>query len=207
MNAFHSQFDSIPLPQQERKPRFAFSLAAPVGVSVSADGLAVTHVGTQGWLGALVEPAVSSAKRYYAEWVIEAADVNCAIMIGVTDLDAAPPAEQYIYSMPGSRMYVCHNSTAQPGGRAWGATGQRVRGERVGLLVERGSLSVYINGARLGPGPMATDLPQRVQTSARARTRALKQSYDHTGTQGGHTDVCAHHVRTPAHTLGGNRSA
>jgi hypothetical protein len=30
--------------------------------------------------------------------------------------------------------------------------------------VERGGVSVYVNGARLGPGPMATDLPQRVST-------------------------------------------
>ena len=41
-----------PPPLQERRPRFAFSRAAPEGVSVSADGLAVTSVGTHEWQGA-----------------------------------------------------------------------------------------------------------------------------------------------------------
>jgi hypothetical protein len=83
----------------------------------------------------------------------------------VTDLDAAPPAGQSMHSMQGSRMYCCYNSTAYPGGRAWGVSGKRARGDRVGLLVERGEVSVYVNGARLGPGPMATDLPQRVRSA------------------------------------------
>ncbi len=117
-----------------------------------------------GWRGALAEPAFSSAERCYAEWVIEEADTGCHIMIGVTDLDAVPPARQSMRNMPGSRMYYCHTSMAFPGDRDWGATGQRARGDRVGLLVERGGVSVYVNGARLGPGPMATDLPQRVRT-------------------------------------------
>ncbi len=67
-------------------------------------------------------------------------------------------------------MYDCRDSLAYPGHRDWGATGRRARGERVGLLVERGSVSVYVNGARLGPGPMATALPQRVRTARRGRT-------------------------------------
>jgi hypothetical protein len=149
---------------------FAFSRAIPEGVSVSADGLAVSRVGIE-WndnlLGALVEPAFSSAERCYAEWVIEEADADCRILIGVTDLDAAPPAGQCMRDMPGSRMYSCRTSNLWPGGRDWGATGQRARGDRVGLLVERGGVSVYVNGARLGPGPMATDLPQRVRLTAR----------------------------------------
>ena len=109
--------------------------------------------------------AVSSAERCYAEWVIEETDANCYIVIGVTDLDAAPPAGQIMHTMPGSCMYRCHNSRAYPGNRDWGAAGRRARGERVGLLVERGSVWVYVDGARLGPGPMATDLPQRVGTA------------------------------------------
>jgi hypothetical protein len=148
------------------------------GVSVSADGLAVSRVGTAGWRGALVEPAFSSAERCYAEWVIEKADSICAIMIGVTDLDAAPPAGQSMYTMPGSHIYNCHTSKAWPGNRDWGASGLRARGDRVGLLVERGGVSVYVNGERLGPGPMATDLPQRVRTrtsAALARTRSPRR--------------------------------
>ena len=96
-------------------------------------------------------------------------------MIGVTDLDAAPPAGQYMHDKPGSRMYDCCDSRAWPRYRDWGAAGRRARGERVGLLVERGSVWVYVNGARLGPGPMATDLPQRVRVPLRdaARTRCL----------------------------------
>jgi hypothetical protein len=131
---------------------------------VSADGLTVSHVGApSAWLGALVEPAVSSAERCYAEWVIEVADPYCSIMLGVTDLEAAPPAGQYLLTHPGSRLYYCADSKAYPGSRNWGATGRRTRGDRVGLLVERGGVSVYVNGARLGPGPMATDLPPRVR--------------------------------------------
>ena len=100
------------------------------------------------------------------------------ILIGVTE--ATPSlfdifrAERKTWSpacclLPGSRMYWCRNSLALPGGTTnasyWGATGQRVHGDRVGMLVEEGSLSVYVNGARLGPGPMATDLPQHVSTA------------------------------------------
>ncbi len=83
----------------------ALSRAVPKGVSVSADGLAVSRVGPDsGYQGAVVEPAVRSAERCYAEWVIEEADEFCVIMIGVTDLDAAPPAGQYMHDKPGSRM-------------------------------------------------------------------------------------------------------
>jgi hypothetical protein len=71
-----------------------------------------------------------------------------------------------MFNKPGSRMYYCYDSRAWPGNRDWGAAGRRARGERVGLLVERGSVLVNVNGARLGPGPMATDLPQRVRTAS-----------------------------------------
>ena len=149
------------------KPPFAFRRAVPEGVSVSANGLAVSRMGTAGWANgaSLVEPAFSSAERHYAEWVIEEADFHCSILIGVTDLDAAPPAGQRMHDMPGSRMYSCYDSKAFPGHRNWGAAGRRARGDRVGLLVERGGVWVYVNGARLGPGPMATDLPKRVRTA------------------------------------------
>ena len=116
----------------------------------------------------MVEPAFSSAQRCYAEWVIEA-DAYSYILLGVTDLDAAPPAGGNIFVMPGSRMYYCRDSRAYPGNRDWGAAGRRARGDRVGLLVERGSVSVYVNGARLGPGPMATDLPPRVRAPSSPR--------------------------------------
>jgi hypothetical protein len=154
-----------PLPWQEqaRQPRFAFRRDVPEGIFVSSSGLAVSRVGTANqWQGAVVEPAVSSAERCYAEWVIEEADADCSIMLGVTDIYAAPPAGQRMFSKPGSSFYNCCNARAYPGGRIWGAAGKRARGDRVGLLVERGSVSVYVNRVRLGPGPMATDLPQRV---------------------------------------------
>jgi hypothetical protein len=164
ISSISSEFLSLSLQARARQSPFAFCRAVPEGVSVSADGLAVYRVGTAGWQNdsALVEPAFSSAERCYAEWVIVEADADCHIMIGVTDLDAAPPDGKCMYNKPGSRMYYCHDSRAFPGKRDWGATGQRARGDRVGLLVERGGVSVYVNGARLGPGPMATDLPQRV---------------------------------------------
>ena len=56
-------------------------------------------------------------------------------------------------------MYHCYNSNALPENRDWGASGRRAAGDRVGLLVHEGRLSVYLNGERLGPGPMAGDLP------------------------------------------------
>jgi hypothetical protein len=155
-----------------QQAHFAFSRAVPEGVSVSANGLAVSRVGAVGYLGALVEPAVSSAGRWYAEWVIEEADARCLVMLGVTDLTAAPPAGRYMYDRPGSRMYNCYSSMAFPGSRAWGATGRRARGDRVGLLVARGSMWVFVNGAQLGPGPMATDLPHMVRTARIDSTHA-----------------------------------
>ena len=142
----------------------AFSRAVPEGVSVSADGLAASRAGTDsdGFRGVLVEPAFCSAERCYAEWIIEEADRYCCIMVGVTDMDSVPADGQSLYRLPGSRMHCCCTSLAYPGGRDWGAKGQVEQGDRVGVLVERGSVWVYVNGARLGPGPMATDLPQRV---------------------------------------------
>ncbi len=119
-----------------------------------------------------MEPAVDSAERSYAEWVIEECDGICNILIGVTDLDAAvPPAGQDMHAMPGSCMFCCNDSTAVVGStikRNWSAELMtkimtRARGERVGLLVERGCVWVYVDGVRLGPGPMATDLPTRVR--------------------------------------------
>ena len=72
-----------------------------------------------------------------------------------------------IHSHPGSRMFYCFNSTACPGERDWGAGGRQLKkGDRVGLLVEAGRLWVHVNGARLGPGPMAEDLPPRVRFAA-----------------------------------------
>ncbi len=146
----------------------------------------VGHGANDTWLGAVVEPAFSSAERRYAEWVIEEASALCNITIGVTDLDAAPPAGQCIFSNLGSRMYYCLDSRVFLGSSACSdldASGRRSRGDRVGLLVERGSAWVYVNGARLGPGPMATDLPQRVRTGTacthdsdrRARALALPE--------------------------------
>ena len=105
----------------------------------------------------MLEPAVSTAERAYVEWLIEEPGAKCDIMLGVTALDALPPGD--LYSNPSSRMYYCHNSQAYPGYRDWGASGRRAAGDRVGLLVHEGRLSVYLNGERLGPGPMAGDLP------------------------------------------------
>ena len=105
----------------------------------------------------MLEPAVSTAERAYVEWVIEEADANCNILLGVTALDALPPG--ILHDSPSSRMYYCHNSRAYPASRGWGASGRRAAGDRVGLLVHEGRLSVYLNGERLGPGPMAGDLP------------------------------------------------
>jgi hypothetical protein len=144
-------------------PQVVFTQPALDGVSVSADRLVFT-LETDGWRGNLLEPAIHSTRdRCYAECIVEDTRVSSAIMFGVTDLDVIPPAGKCIYNMPGSRMFYCNNFKTYPGGRAWGPAGRCTSGDRVGLLVERGSVSVYVNGARVGPGPMATDLPERVR--------------------------------------------
>ncbi len=102
--------------------RFAFRRAEPAGgIRVSDDGQAVACVGTslirtKGWHSAVIEPAISSAERCYAEWAIEGIGTEASIMIGVTDLDAALPPGQVFYNKPGSRLYYCESSTAWPGG-------------------------------------------------------------------------------------------
>ena len=140
----------------------------PECVLVSANRLAVSRVGDGPYIGrrmigVLVDPVIRTVERCYAEWVIEEAGEDCKILIGVTDFNAA---SRNIFNMSRSRMYYCANSRALLGGtkvpRRWGAVGRRSRGDRVGLLVERGSVSVYVNGTRLGVGPMATDLPHQV---------------------------------------------
>ena len=133
------------------------------GITVSDHGMTVTSGEGVVWRGALAEGAVDTGGRAYAEWVIEEADLLFHIMLGVTALEAAPPAGTRIYNSPESRMYCCANSRAYPGGRDWGPSGRRRKGDRVGLLVDGGRLWVYVNGARLGPGPMASDLPARVR--------------------------------------------
>ena len=135
---------------------FKFGDRLSPGVSVSADRLAVTNQAI-GWKRGMLEPAISTAERAYVEWLIEEPGAGCSILLGVTALDALPPGS--LYDNPSSRMYDCDDSTAYPGNRDWGASGRRAAGDRVGLLVHEGRLSVYLNGERLGPGPMAGDLP------------------------------------------------
>ena len=133
-------------------------------ITISDDGMSVTRgSGASGWRGALAEEAEDTGGRAYAEWVIEEADANCNIMLGVTALEAAPPAGTCIHGSPESRMYHCSNSRAYPDGRGWGTSGRRQKGDRVGLLVDGGRLWVYVNGALLEPRPMASDLPARVR--------------------------------------------
>ena len=156
----HTECVGVAVQRQELK--FG-SRVAVEGLSVSADGLVLTKTEAAGrWCGGM-EPPVSTAERSYVEWVIEEADANVNIMLGVTGLEAAPAAGTGIYESPCSRMYYCANSKAYAGsGRNWGVTGRRSKGDRVGLLVHGGSLSVYVNGELLGQGPMATDLPAQV---------------------------------------------
>jgi hypothetical protein len=152
---------------QVRKWRFGGRVAK--GVTISDDGMAATRAkgAEYEYQGALVEEAVDTGGRAYAEWVIEEAVGDCYIMLGVTALEAAPQAgtcmHNSIADSPESRMYGCRNSRAYPGYRDWGGSGLRRKGDRVGLLVDKGRLWVVVNGARLGPGPMASDLPARVR--------------------------------------------
>jgi hypothetical protein len=138
------------------------------GVTVSDDGMAMTRGKIRGYIyrGALVEGVVDTGGRAYAEWAIEEADACCFIMLGVTALEVAPQDGTDMLNSPESRMYFCYDSTAWPGNRDWGASGRRRKGDRVGLLVDGGRLWVCVNGARLGPGPMASDLPARVRFAA-----------------------------------------
>jgi hypothetical protein len=123
----------------------------------------VSHNGpTNQRQGALMESLIPTTRSCYAEWIIEEAGPDCNIMVGVTALRTVPPVGQYIFGHPSSRMYCCWDSNTYPGGRSWGPTGRLSQGDRVGLMVKGSSMSVYVNGALLGPGPMATDLPQQV---------------------------------------------
>jgi hypothetical protein len=87
------------------------------GVTVSDAGMVATR-GEQGadeWRGALAEGPVDTGGRTYAEWVIEEADGDCSIMLGVTALEETPPAGTTIHSSRNSRMFDCLESTAWPG--------------------------------------------------------------------------------------------
>ena len=113
----------------------------------------------------MLEPEISTAGTAYVEWLIEEAGASCCIMLGVTALVTA--VQGGIQNDPSSRMYHCKNSTTYPGGLVLGVSGRRAAGDRVGLLVQQGRLSVLVNGARLGPGPMAGDpLPPRARFCA-----------------------------------------
>ena len=123
-----------------------------------------------GWRAGLLEGEVDTTGRACVEWAIEETghDTYTFIMLGVTDLAAPPaPGTSFIRAHPGSRMLHCRDSHSYPGNRDWGAGGRQLKkGDRVGLLVEAGRLWVHVNGARLGPGPMAEDLPPRVRFAA-----------------------------------------
>ena len=130
----HTECVGVAVQRQELK--FG-SRVAVEGLSVSADGLVLTKTEAAArFCGGMLEQPVSTAERSYVEWVIEEADANCDIMLGVTGLEAAPAAGTGIYASPCSRMYYCKDSKAHSGGsgRNWGATGRRSKGDRVGLL-------------------------------------------------------------------------
>ena len=62
-------------------------------------------------------------------------------------------------------MYCCSSSKIYPSGRDCSAEGRgrRAVGDRVGLMVEQGKMSIYVNGSLLEQGPMATGLTKRVR--------------------------------------------
>ena len=148
------------------------------GVTVSDDGMAATRGrGYAEWQCALAEEAVDTGGRAYAEWVIEEADADCQILLGVTALEAVPPAGTNLFDSHESSMFCC-NAWAWPGcsvtKSVWsGCTdrgGRRRKGDRVGLLVDGGQVWVFVNGARLGSGPMASYYrPARVRFAVEMR--------------------------------------
>ena len=155
-------------------PRAGFhfgALAAPGGFAVSDDGITLTRTGTVGpYLAALAEPEFDSSIRTYVELVLDAVppgESKCYAFLGVTAL-TAPPGGQgrwaELSSDPASRTFYCLNGSAMPGERSWGTA--LAPGDRVGLLVDAGRLTVLVNGAQVGPGPMADDVPRRVRLAA-----------------------------------------
>mmetsp|Transcript_1527 Transcript_1527/g.4141 ORF Transcript_1527/g.4141 Transcript_1527/m.4141 type:complete len:203 (-) Transcript_1527:504-1112(-) len=147
-----------------RSKAFSFAVPAMEGLAISPDRRTATRVDKSDcWRGAFLSPAVRSADRSYVEFVIEVSDDNCAFNIGVTTAHAFPADFTTAREQAGSRMYRSHNSWAYPGGRDWCGTQRRRAGERVGLLLEAGRLWVYVNGERLGAGPMASDVPEQVR--------------------------------------------
>lgn len=141
-------------------------------MAVSDDRLAVTRTSSDYFESALVEPAFDSAVgRTYAEWSLDHDDECCHVLLGVTALEAAPSGKDVIES-PQSRLYFCHDSSVWPlrsAPASWDGRGRRLRqGDRVGLLVEGGRAWVYVNGERVGGGPMAEGLPRRLRFLAAA---------------------------------------
>jgi hypothetical protein len=155
---------------QGRQTDFRFgALAVPGGFAVSDDGRTLTRTGAEGpYLAALAEPDFDSAGRTYAELeVFPAGADRCYAFLGVTALPAPPGGGgrwAELSSDPATRAFYCLNGCAMPGERPFGA--ELARGDRVGLLVAAGRLTVFVNGARVGPGPMAEDVPPRVRLAA-----------------------------------------
>ena len=135
----------------------------------------VNRKGNDGYQAGLLEPPVAAAGRAYVELLIEQANSLCRVMMGVTGLTAPPADGAALGESPLSVMLQCSDSMARRGGEDvdFGATGRRGVGERVGLLVDRGRLFAYVNGARIG-GCMAEQLPPRVRFAVDLRFEACQ---------------------------------
>jgi hypothetical protein len=136
----------------------------------------VASEGAWGWRAALLEPAVCRAERCYAEWVVDEDGAGSgSFQVGVTSLDAVPPNGHSMGGMQGTHMHSfngaaapplkcaatgCKKPAARPKGR--GAPLHWAGGDRVGVLVEQGNASVFVNGVRVGTGPFAAGLAKRV---------------------------------------------
>jgi hypothetical protein len=147
-------------------PRFGLDVSA--GLTVSTDGLSLSipqAAEASTWRAGLMEPPVATAGRGFVEFLIEeAGESGCCVVLGVTARRGAPPHGQSLFRDSDSHVYYCRDSSAWPGNRALAPSRLPCRpGDKVGLLVHRGALWVFVNGRQVGQGPMAAPLPREVR--------------------------------------------
>ena len=152
-------------------------MLAPLLIYLQVRATQAHRRGNDGYRAGLLEPPVATSGRAYVELLIEKANSLCRLMLGVTAHDAPPTDGNAVGDSPEAVMLQCSDSTARIGGSDcdFGATGRRGAGERIGLLVSRGRLFAYVNGARIG-GPLSESLPPRVRFAVDLRFEACQAS-------------------------------
>ena len=152
---------------------FKFGPQEESDLTISADGRVATKASgsSYGWTAAFLEPEFSTAGQTYQEFVIEEVGFEYHALIGVTSLEAAPAPSTHVHMSPKSSLFYCGDSKAYPGSRLWGPSKQLQKDDKLGLLVDRGSLYIRLNGQPLEQQPMTARLPSRVRFVVELRSK------------------------------------